>query len=80
MKVARRTKRNTQCTFDQISKLGPGKEMTLGIVVKVVGDAPKLATCKVVLTPRRSVRTLRRHGRSENHQRPANGRRTGRRQ
>jgi uncharacterized repeat protein (TIGR01451 family) len=36
--------------FDQISKLGAGKEMTFGIVVKVVGDAPKLATCKVVLT------------------------------
>ena len=37
-------------SFDQISKLGPGKEMTFGIVVKVVGETPKLATCKVVLT------------------------------
>jgi uncharacterized repeat protein (TIGR01451 family) len=36
--------------FDQISKLGAGKEMTFGIVVNVIGDTPKLATCKVVLT------------------------------
>ena len=39
-----------QVVFDQISKLGPGKEMILGIKVKVTGPAPKLATCKVVLT------------------------------
>ena len=35
--------------FDQINKLGPGKEMVLGILVKVVGEQPKLATCKVVI-------------------------------
>jgi hypothetical protein len=35
--------------FDQIPKLGPGKEMELGILVKVIGDQPKLATCKVVI-------------------------------
>jgi uncharacterized repeat protein (TIGR01451 family) len=37
-------------SFSQINKLGPGKEMTFGIVAKVTGEAPKLATCKVVLT------------------------------
>ncbi len=35
--------------FSQINKLGPGKEMVLGILVKVVGEQPKLATCKVVI-------------------------------
>jgi uncharacterized repeat protein (TIGR01451 family) len=33
--------------FPLIEKLGPGKEMLLGIDVKVVADAPKLATCRV---------------------------------
>ncbi len=36
--------------FSQIPKLGPGKEMTLWTTVKVIGPAPKLATCKVVIT------------------------------
>ena len=51
-----RRETSTRCLFDQISKLGPGKEMILGILVKVVGDTPKLATCKVVTHPRRPVR------------------------
>jgi uncharacterized repeat protein (TIGR01451 family) len=33
--------------FQGIDKLGPGKEIVLGIVVKVTGPEPKLATCKV---------------------------------
>jgi uncharacterized repeat protein (TIGR01451 family) len=33
--------------FDGIDKLGPGKEIVLGIVVTVTGPDPKLATCKV---------------------------------
>ena len=33
--------------FPLIEKLGPGKEMLLGITVKVVADEPKLATCRV---------------------------------
>ncbi len=33
--------------FDGIDKLGPGKEMILGIVVTVKGPDPKLATCRV---------------------------------
>jgi len=33
--------------FPLIEKLGPGKEMLLAIDVKVVGDEPKLATCRV---------------------------------
>ena len=36
-----------QFIFPLIDKLGPGKEMLLGIDVKVVGDEPKLATCRV---------------------------------
>ena len=38
-----------QVSFTQIKKLGPGKEIVLGILVQVVGDQPKLATCKVVM-------------------------------
>ena len=37
-------------TFEQIPKLGPGKEVLLGILVKVTGEQPRLATCKVVIT------------------------------
>jgi hypothetical protein len=33
--------------FPLIEKLGPGKEMLLGIDVKVVGEEPKTATCRV---------------------------------
>ncbi len=33
--------------FDEIPKLGPGKEMVLGILVRVEAEDPKLATCKV---------------------------------
>ena len=33
--------------FDRIDKLGPNKELILGIVVSVTGPEPKLATCKV---------------------------------
>lgn len=36
--------------FSQINKLGPGKEMVLGIRVRAVGDRPSLATCKVAVT------------------------------
>jgi len=36
--------------FGQITKLGPGKEIVLGILVRVVGEEPKLATCKVFVT------------------------------
>ncbi len=43
------TEKKDAVKFDQINKLGPGKEMVLGILVKVVGEQPKLATCKVVI-------------------------------
>ena len=33
--------------FQGIDKLGPNKEMVLGILVKVKGPEPKLATCRV---------------------------------
>jgi uncharacterized repeat protein (TIGR01451 family) len=33
--------------FEQINKLGPNKEMVLGILVKVIGEDPRLATCRV---------------------------------
>ena len=33
--------------FDGIDKLGPNKEMILGILVTVKGPEPKLATCRV---------------------------------
>ena len=36
-----------EAKFEQISKLGPGKEMFLWIAVKVVGESPRLATCRV---------------------------------
>ncbi len=38
---------DNEVKFDEITKLGPGKEMVLGILVRVVGEDPKLATCKV---------------------------------
>jgi uncharacterized repeat protein (TIGR01451 family) len=37
-------------TFGAIDKLGPGKEIVLGILVRVVGDEPRLATCRVFVT------------------------------
>ncbi len=37
-------------TFGEISKLGPGKEIVLGVVVRVIGEDPKLATCRVFVT------------------------------
>jgi uncharacterized repeat protein (TIGR01451 family) len=36
--------------FQGIDKLGPGKEMILGIVASVTGADPKLATCRVSVT------------------------------
>jgi uncharacterized repeat protein (TIGR01451 family) len=48
VKVAMSPKRN-EVTFEQISKLGPGKEMLFGIAVKVTGPAPRLATCRVTV-------------------------------
>ena len=36
--------------FQGIDKLGPGKEMILGIVVSVTSPDPKLATCRVSVT------------------------------
>jgi uncharacterized repeat protein (TIGR01451 family) len=36
--------------FDKIDKLGPGKELILGVLVRVASDTPKLATCRVFLT------------------------------
>ena len=33
--------------FVQIDKLGPNKEMILGVLVHVTGEDPKLATCRV---------------------------------
>ena len=41
--------KKTAVKFDQIATLGPGKEMLLGILVKVVGEEPKLATCRVTV-------------------------------
>lgn len=43
----RRNEKDNGVMFDGIDKLGPGKEMILGIVVKVAGPDPKLATCRV---------------------------------
>jgi uncharacterized repeat protein (TIGR01451 family) len=43
----RRNEKDNGVMFDGIDKLGPGKEMILGIVVSVQGPDPKLATCKV---------------------------------
>jgi uncharacterized repeat protein (TIGR01451 family) len=37
-------------TFGQIDKLGPGKEIVLWISVRVAGDDPRLATCRVSVT------------------------------
>jgi uncharacterized repeat protein (TIGR01451 family) len=37
-------------TFEQIPKLGPGKEIVLGVLVRVVATDPKLATCRVSVT------------------------------
>jgi uncharacterized repeat protein (TIGR01451 family) len=48
--VALRAENKHAVSFEQINKLGPGKDMKFGILVKVVGVAPRLATCKVVLT------------------------------
>jgi uncharacterized repeat protein (TIGR01451 family) len=36
--------------FEEIPRLGPSKEIILGIQVKVVGEDPKLATCRVSVT------------------------------
>ena len=36
--------------FVQIEKLGPGKELVLGVQVRVTGEDPKLATCRVCVT------------------------------
>ncbi len=36
--------------FSKIEKLGPGKELLLGVQVSVAGETPKLATCRVSLT------------------------------
>ena len=36
--------------FVEIDKLGPGKELILGVLVKVDGPEPKLATCRVFVT------------------------------
>ncbi len=36
--------------FVQIDKLGPGKEMLLWVLVQVIGEDPKLATCRVSVT------------------------------
>jgi uncharacterized repeat protein (TIGR01451 family) len=36
--------------FDKIDKLGPGKELILGVLVKAASDTPKLATCRVFLS------------------------------
>ena len=35
--------------FPLIDRLGPGKEMTLGIKVKVTKPQPKIGTCRVFL-------------------------------
>jgi uncharacterized repeat protein (TIGR01451 family) len=35
--------------FVQIDKLGPGKELLLWVLVRVTGEDPKLATCKVTV-------------------------------
>jgi uncharacterized repeat protein (TIGR01451 family) len=49
VKVAMTTEQDA-VKFDEIAKLGPGKEMTLSVLVRVVAEDPKLATCRVVLT------------------------------
>lgn len=36
--------------FSEIDKLGPGKELVLGILVKVASDTPRLATCRVLVS------------------------------
>ena len=37
-------------TFQRIDKVGAGKEIILGIVAKVAGPSPKLATCRISVT------------------------------
>jgi len=37
-------------TFATLDKLGPAKELILGVPVSVVGEDPKLATCRVFVT------------------------------
>jgi uncharacterized repeat protein (TIGR01451 family) len=45
------TKENENAvTFAQIDSLRPAKEIVLGIQVRVVGEDPKLATCRVFVT------------------------------
>ncbi len=39
--------KDNEVKFQRIDKLGPGKEMILGMLVTVTGPDPKLATCKV---------------------------------
>ena len=49
VKVARSPDKHA-VKFDEINKLGPGKELILGVLVRVVGDEPRLATCRVFVT------------------------------
>ena len=49
MKIAHFEKDNV-VKFVEIEKLGPGKEMVLGVQVQVTGEDPKLATCRVSVT------------------------------
>ena len=37
-------------SFSRIEKLEPGKVMVFGFYVKAVGETPKLATCKAVVS------------------------------
>jgi hypothetical protein len=37
-------------TFQTIAKLGPDKEIILGVTARATGPAPKLATCRVSVT------------------------------
>jgi uncharacterized repeat protein (TIGR01451 family) len=43
-------KQDNAVKFDNIDKLGPGKELILGVQVRVASDTPKLATCRVFLS------------------------------
>jgi len=49
IKVAMSAEKNA-VKFAEITKLGPNKEIILGILVRVVGEEPKLATCRVSVT------------------------------
>jgi hypothetical protein len=68
-------RKDDQLVFPLIPRLGPGKEMSLAIKVKVTKPQPKIGTCRVFLLrhlprfphARRIERAAGRHGRGQGH-------------